>query len=152
MQLIRDKNALQSGASIQSFKQEIGRAYQVIVIFSEKSLTSEHCMRELTYLHQTSLADKSIFQQRVIPVVANEVNIDNSPARLQYVTHWRQLADQLAETSQGISDAELTAELNLYNDIANSLFSSLKWASDILLSRHWDPNENGHFSELIQLI
>ena len=109
-------------------------------------------MRELAYLHQTSLDDKSIFQQRVIPVVANEVNIDNNPAIMQYVKYWRDQANQLEQDSEGIRNSELTAEVKLYRDIADSLFSSLKWASDILLSRHWDPNENGHFSELIQLI
>jgi len=152
IQLMRDKDVMKTGDSIKRFEQAIGRAYQVVVIFSEKSLKSEHCMRELLYLQQTSLSDEATFQQRVIPVVLGEVNIDTAPKRLQYVKHWRELADAMEQDAQGISDPELTAEVNLYRDIANSLFSSLKWSADICIERNWDAAENDNFAELIGLV
>ena len=109
-------------------------------------------MRELAYLHQTSLADKTTFQQRVIPVVANEVNIDDSIAISDYAESWIKKAKTLKQKAQDSCDPTMLEEVNLYDSIAKSLFSSLKWSADILLARNWDPNENDQFADLIQLI
>lgn len=83
IQLMRDKDVMKTGDSIKHFEQDIGRAYQVVVIFSEKSLQSEHCMRELAYLQQTSLQEEAIFRQRVIPVVLGEDRHRPKPSEIR---------------------------------------------------------------------
>jgi len=133
IQLMRDKDVMQNGDSIIEFEKRIGRAYQVIVIFSAKSLSSEHCMRELAYLQKTSLNDKAHFQERIIPVILDEVSIGNSIERKAFSKYWKGRAAELKDDTGDVNDPELVDSIRLYNTIANSIFSSLTWSADILI-------------------
>jgi len=133
IQLMRDKDVMQNGDSIIEFEKRIGRAYQVIVIFSAKSLYSEHCMRELAYLQKTSLNDKAHFQERIIPVILDEVSIGNSVERKAFSKYWKDQAAELKDDTGDVNDPELADSIRLYNTIANTIFSSLTWSADILI-------------------
>jgi len=152
IQLIRDKEVLKPGDSIKRFIQEVGQAYQVVVIFSAKYLTSEHCMRELAYLYKASTENDDIFKQRVIPVVLDEVDIDSASGRKAHLTYWKTEAEELEAIAKQGLDAKLTEDARLYRDIADSVYSTLSWSADILLNRNWDAAANDNFAELIGLV
>lgn len=152
IQLMRDKDAMKPGDSIKRFIQEVGQAYQVVVIFSAKYLTSEHCMRELAYLYKASTENEYIFKQRVIPVVLDEVDIDSASGRKAHLTYWKTEAEGLEAVAKQGLDAKLTEDARLYRDIADSVYSALSWSADILLNRNWDAAENDNFAELIALV
>jgi len=165
IQLMRDKDVMQNGDSIIEFEKRIGRAYQVIVIFSVKSLYSEHCMRELAYLQKTSLNDKAHFQERIIPVILDEVSIGNSVERKAFSKYWKDQAAELKDDTDDVNDPELADSIRLYDTIANSIFSSLTWSADILIkpestlsansddqTHSLDTTHSREFDHLIDLI
>jgi len=150
--LRHDREAMNFGNNLESFEQDLGRAAQAIVIFSAKSLKSEHCMRELAYLQQTSLKEKRHFQQRVIPVVLDDVQIDNTLARGECVKYWTQKRDELMQLGLDIDDEGFLKDLNVYQEICKSLYSSLSWSADILLDRDWQNEQTYDLITLVKLL
>jgi len=150
--LQRDKEAIKNGESIVEFERKLGLSYQVIVIFSAKSLKSEHCMRELVYLQQTSLKEKLHFQQRVIPVILDDVQLNTTLARGECVKHWTQKRDELTQLGLDTDDEGFLKDLNLYREICKSLYSSLSWSADILLERDWQKEKPYNLTKLVALV
>jgi len=130
IQLMRDKDVMQNGDSIIEFERDIGRAEQVVVIFSAKSLRSKHCMRELVYVQKTSLNDENHFKQRVIPVILDEVQLEDTGDVLSY---WKEKHKKLALQAEGVNDPRLIGDVRLYKSIVDTLYSSLTWSADILI-------------------
>ncbi len=149
--VIRDKEELSAGDSVQTFEELIGWSNHIIVIISKKYLQSEDCMRELAYIYKTS-KDNEHFQRKVIPIVLNEVDITQSEKRLDYAEHWQKQHKKLKKRSKNISDATLTTSINLYADIKNSLFSSLSWCNDIVLDRNQTALEAENYQTIISLL
>lgn len=133
IQLMRDKDVMQNGDSIIKFEKRIGRAYQVIVIFSAKSLNSEDCMRELAYLQQTSLREKSDFTQRIIPVILEDVNVKDAVSIIQYEAQWREKLQTLESMAAGTTSQSMNNARELYQSIVSSIADSLTWSADILI-------------------
>lgn len=149
--VIRDKEELSAGDSVQTFEELIGWSNHIIVIISKKYLQSEDCMKELAYIYQTS-KDEKHFKTKVIPIVLDDVDITSSPKRIKYVQHWQELHKELESYNQGVSDATLTASINLYADIRDSLFSSLSWCNDIVLKRDQRELDAEGYKTIISLL
>ena len=147
---VRDRNATNTGDSIRAFEQEIGQAKLVVVILSDKYLKSEHCMRELNYLYQSSLNNNQLFNQRICPFILpydlNDPNdqgiqIDTIMGRLKYTKHWKSLFTELSNTIEELGAEVAGREAVSYQQelrtFMNNTNDMLTWLSDQIVTR--DP-------------
>ena len=95
-QFALDTRKLHYGDSITTFMQKNSRSGRVLVILSEKYLSSQYCMTELTFAYNHSLEDEDEFLKRVIPMQLDDVDIRKANARAGHADYWRMQADELA--------------------------------------------------------
>ncbi len=150
--LIRDRETLNTDDSIEHFQREIGAGALVIVIYSAKSLASENCMKELSYIQRTGLNIESVFRKRVIPVVLGDVNLSSALDCARYAKIWRDKADELEQLLAGTQDESAITEVRNYRQIADSLMSSLTWSRDIILDRNHEEMKADGYQILKNLI
>ncbi|MBD2461277.1 toll/interleukin-1 receptor domain-containing protein [Oscillatoria sp. FACHB-1407] len=95
--LIRDRNDLSLGKSIQNFMRAIGRGNYVIVVVSDKYLRSEYCMFEAVEIMKNAgiIKDREDIrdqkqenQPHIFPVVLKDANIYNLEGRNEYIQYW----------------------------------------------------------------
>lgn len=147
---VRDRNATNTGDSIRAFEQEIGQAKLVVVILSDKYLKSEHCMRELNYLYQSSLNNNQLFNKRICPfILPNDLNdpndqgiqIDTIMDRLNYTKYWKSLFTKLSNTIEELGAEVAGREAVSYQQelrtFMNNTNDMLTWLSDQIVTR--DP-------------
>ncbi|UAB73490.1 TIR domain-containing protein [Vibrio sp. SCSIO 43132] len=84
----RDKNSMELGDSIDEFERNIGRGDFIVLLVSEKSLQSEHCMKELGLIYSRCQGQQKEFVSKVIPVVLADAKIGNLMDRLEIVEFW----------------------------------------------------------------
>ncbi len=138
--LIRDKAAMRPGDWISIFMREIGRADRVLIVLSEKYLRSVYCMRELLYLYQTSLGERTDFLNRVVVLtVGDTLKFSRASERAAHVLYWQEedkkldvILSQLDRIS--ISDADRAEQLAI-KDFAHRVSDILSWVSDTLMPR-----------------
>ncbi|QMS89572.1 TIR domain-containing protein [Nostoc edaphicum CCNP1411] len=90
--LIRDRNYLTLGKSIQNFMQEIGRGNYVILVVSDKYLRSEYCMFEAV-----EIMKHKDYEQKVFPVVLQDANIYTKEGKIEYIKYWKQQREKIEE-------------------------------------------------------
>ncbi|MDZ8029067.1 MAG: TIR domain-containing protein [Nostoc sp. DedQUE01] len=90
--LIRDRNYLKIGKSIQNFMQEIGRGNYVIVVISDKYLRSEYCMFEAVEIMR-----RKDYEQKVFPVVLQDANVYTKEGKSEYIKYWKQQSETLKQ-------------------------------------------------------
>ena len=135
----RDCSVLRSGDWISKFMAEIGQSQCVLVVFSAKYLKSHNCMRELLYLHQTSLGDKAAMLERIVPLVLGDANIGDQVARLAVAQHWKSERERLEAATHGLDplawgDSTRHA-LMMIHDFEHHSADMLTWAADVLMPR-----------------
>jgi len=117
---ILDKKDLSYRQSIRDFMIQLGEADMVIIILSNKYLKSEYCMFELLEIHKNENLNERIF-----PIVLDEVKISSSADRLEFVKYWEtQLMDLQNKVKElnSLSYIEgITDDLNLYSEIRNNI-------------------------------
>lgn len=69
-----DKSDVYAGGNIDNFEKEIGNAKIVIIILSDKYLTSPHCMYEWTLIHNYTYAKKIIYVIFDNEIIINRFN------------------------------------------------------------------------------
>ena len=92
IQLIRDKNVLVHGASIDKFMGELSEGDHVITIFSKPYFESTWCMYELLKIYQ-----KGRFETRTHPIIADDCDLQNEDYRLAVSDFWK---DKLKKAEQ----------------------------------------------------
>jgi internalin A len=152
VQVMRDREKLVTGDSIVEFEKEIGQANHIIIIFSEKSLQSEDCMRELEFIYRCCLHDKQHFRQRVIPIILGDVNIGNAINRAKYAKHWQTQFEELEGLVGGLNDTASTESVNLYRDIKNCITTVLTWANDVVLNRDQQALAEENYQTIVDLV
>jgi len=117
---ILDKRDLAYKGSIHDFMVKLGKADMVIIILSNKYLKSEYCMFELIQIYRNQNLNERIF-----PIVLDEVKISSSSDRLEFVKYWEgQLMDLQNKVKElnSLSYIEgITEDLNLYSEIRNNI-------------------------------
>ncbi len=111
--LIRDRNHLTLGQSIQKFMQEIGRGNYVILVISDKYLRSEYCMFEAL-----EVMKRKDYQQRIFPVVLSDANIYSRESQVKYIQYWQTKKEQLAALIGPNPADEYSAMVDVANKIA----------------------------------
>ena len=120
IRFVLDKRDLSYRQSIRDFMIQLGEADMVIIILSNKYLKSEYCMFELLEIHKNENLNERIF-----PIVLDEVRISSSSDRLEFVKYWEtQLMDLQNKVKElnSLSYIEgITDDLNLYAEIRNNI-------------------------------
>ncbi|MFG6095908.1 TIR domain-containing protein [Leptothoe sp. ISB3NOV94-8A] len=111
--LIRDRNHLTLGQSIEKFMREIGRGNYVILVISDKYLRSEYCMFEAL-----EIMKRKDDQQRVFPVVLSDANIYSREGQVDYIQHWQTKKEQLSALMGPNPSDEYSAMVDVANKIA----------------------------------
>ncbi len=148
---VRDRNNTNTGDSILGFEQQIGQAELVVVILSDKYLKSEHCMRELNYVYQSSLNNGQKFNQRICPFILDNdeddptdqgVNIDTMKGRLAYTKYWKteltEIESLINEVGPEAAGQEAIRYQQEIRSFMNNIVNMLTWISDQIVSR--DPS------------
>ncbi|MGI0494347.1 toll/interleukin-1 receptor domain-containing protein [Alkalinema pantanalense CENA528] len=111
--LIRDRDHLTLGQSIEQFMQEIGRGNYVILVISDKYLRSEYCMFEAI-----EVMKHKDYAQKIFPVVLSDANIYTKTGRVDYIQYWQQQGEQLAQLLGSIATESSSALVNVAQKIA----------------------------------
>jgi hypothetical protein len=143
---VRDKADLGYKGKISGFMQEIGRGSAIVVVISDKYLTSPNTMYELV-----EIARNKDVHDRIFPVVLSDADIYDAARRLKYVKYWEDKKKELNEAMRTVDLANLqgiTDDLNSYDTIRDhisGLTSLLKDMNTLTPEMHEDSN----FSTLI---
>lgn len=155
-ELRRDRSAMRPGDWISHFMFEIGQSQCVLVVLSHKYLQSHYCMRELLYLHQSSLGDKASLLERIVPVVLDDARIDNAGDRLDAVKYWTERRKRLETDCAGMDIVAMGAstreELLLIRDFEHHCADMLAWVSDVLMPRGAAAIATNDFKALADLL
>ena len=120
IRFVLDKRDLSYRQSIRDFMIQLGEADMVIIILSNKYLKSEYCMFELLEIHKNENLNERIF-----PIVLDEVRISSSADRLEFVKYWEtqllDLQNKVRELNSLSYIEGITDDLNLYSEIRNNI-------------------------------
>lgn len=149
IKLIRDAKTLQPGERISKFMERIAGASHVITVFSQRYFESEYCLYELMNVLQY----KGL-EQKIYPVMADDLKLDDAAAITKLVQHWKQKRDELEalviENGAGTNPA-LDERLNLYQEFVIKIGKLMKQAGDILAVQTTTCNEQ-KYSSVLDLI
>ncbi len=144
IRFILDKRDLSYRQSIRDFMVQLGEADMVIIILSNKYLKSEYCMFELLEIHKNENLNERIF-----PIVLEEVKISSSSDRIEFVKYWE---NQLIELQNKVKELNslsyiegITDDLNLYSEIRNNiarLTGILRDINTLNMKLHQDSDYN----------
>jgi hypothetical protein len=125
---------------------QIGRGMYVILIISNKYLRSENCMFELLQIFKNP-----DFDERIFPVVLDEVKIAKASDRLDLVRYWEKEASDLESKIRTMKELShlkgVTEDLDLYAEIRSTIDKLTNILKDInTLSA--EEHINSNFREL----
>ncbi|MEA5569086.1 toll/interleukin-1 receptor domain-containing protein [Anabaena sp. UHCC 0399] len=111
--LIRDRNHLSLGKSIQNFMREIGCGNYVIVVISDKYLQSEYCMFEAMEIMKSKN-----YEQKIFPIILEDADIYSKDGQFKYINYWKQQAQKIDEIIN--ADLQLNAD-SAMNSVADKI-------------------------------
>jgi hypothetical protein len=121
------------------FMQDIGRADDVIVVLSRKYLQSRYCMRELLYMYDRSLGERPELMARIVPVVMEDLRIDDPLQRLAHAEYWQSQHDALCkrmeELGVAVAGGAARDDLLAMKDFMHRVDDLLDWLSDVVMPR-----------------
>lgn len=135
----RDRESMDVGDSIDKFERRIARGEFVVLLISEKSLQSEHCMKELGLIYQHCQGQYSEFVNRIVPVILSDAKIGDPIARLKVAMFWKSRVTELKtlvdELGADIAGAEAVKNLQMMQSFLSSCVDSITWLSDLVTER-----------------
>ncbi|ACK73266.1 Miro domain protein [Gloeothece citriformis PCC 7424] len=147
--LKRDKRDLGYKGLIKEFMQRIGRGKCVVVVISDKYLTSHNCMFELI-----EVAKHKNFYKRIFPIVLDDAKIYKSVDRIKYIQYWKQEIEELDQAMKTVSSDNLQGfreDIDLYTEIRKyiaQLVYDIKDMNTLNLSIH----QKSGFEEIFQAV
>ncbi len=128
--LERDIRRIDYGQSIRAFMDELGAAYHIILVLSERYFRSEYCMYELLGIYKNCQ-----FRQRVLPIVLRDTRIHRPVDRIPFLKHWQDETDELERQLATLSDPKFTqnlrASLDHYADFRRMIDELLHLLNDM---------------------
>ncbi len=127
IKLIRDRNEIQHGELIENFMNDLSGSEHIITIFSKPYFKSKWCMFELLRIWQ-----KGDFQERTYPVIADDIDLQNSSYRIDEVDHWQNKHQKLKTRLDGRDPSlyiEEYKQLNLLRDISQDVNNLMVFAA-----------------------
>jgi predicted Rossmann-fold nucleotide-binding protein len=129
--LIRDKQHLALGNSINDFMREIGRGNYVIIVISDKYLRSEYCMFEAV-----EIMKYRNYGQQIFPIILSDANIYSHEGKLAYIKFWKEQYEKLKKLVDEITDKEenfaMYEILGKFKEIADNIDDFIVFVGDKL--------------------
>lgn len=129
--LIRDKQHLALGNSINDFMREIGRGNYVIIVISDKYLRSEYCMFEAVEIMKYRNLGQQIF-----PIILSDANIYSHEGKLGYIKYWKEQYEKLKQMVEEVAGKEENFAMNeilgKFKEIAENVDDFIVFVSDKL--------------------
>lgn len=149
IRLLRDRQQVRYKDSIREFMRRMGQGKAIVVIVSDKYLTSEHCMFEML-----EIAKAHGLRERIFPIVMPDANIYKATGRAAYVGYWEaewnaldaELKKLRGDNLQGLQD-----DLNLYSEIRR-LFDGIAETLRDMNALSPDEHQDAGFDQLIERI
>ncbi|CCN50571.1 hypothetical protein MADA3029_100001 [Vibrio nigripulchritudo MADA3029] len=139
LEVYRDKNSMELGDSIDEFERNIARGDFIVLLVSEKSLQSEHCMKELGLIYSHCQGQQKEFVSKVIPVVLADAKIGSLMDRLEIVEFWAEHLTKLDSMIKKVgainAGAESVRSLQITQSFISSCADSLTWLADLVTER-----------------
>jgi internalin A len=140
--MLRDKNVLRLGDSIEKFMQRLASGDRVFVILSDKYLRSPYCMYELMEIWRKCAADEEKFLTRVRVYIVPGTKVYTLSDRARYAIHWKQ-EYELVHTLIHDHGAEVVGrrglqEYKLMGDFRRWVAEILETVVDRLQPRNFD--------------
>ncbi|WP_139281522.1 COR domain-containing protein, partial [Vibrio aerogenes] len=142
LNVLRDRNVMKAGDSIEAFERQIGRGDFIVLLVSEKSLRSIDCMHELAMIYHCSLRQRDDFVQRVIPVVLSDAKIGGIEDCLEVAALWaekkkklKKMVSQVGSENAGTQSVKVQQKLT---EITGCCVDALSWISDLITERQPD--------------
>ncbi|WP_417553255.1 COR domain-containing protein [Marinomonas fungiae] len=93
--LIRDKDVLRHGDSIQRYMDQLAQGDRIVVFLSHKYLTSYYCMYELQQIWRLVQQDADLLVDKVRLYLLDDANIDTIPKRMARAAYWKRKHEEL---------------------------------------------------------
>ena len=124
--ILRDKDRLKRGDSIEDFMRAIGTGKHIYIILSEKYLQSVYCMFELSEIWRNARLDEKLFHKRTQIIALPGTRIFDVEDPIFWTKHWeRKYAELSAERDdiRGPYGNALLDKLSFYRHIGEILGS-----------------------------
>ncbi|MEI6437067.1 MAG: toll/interleukin-1 receptor domain-containing protein, partial [Bacteroidota bacterium] len=132
--LKRDKMDLGYQQLISNFMEEIGRGDMIVVAISGKYLRSPYCMFELLEIDRISQQDKNKFSERVFPVWAEKLPLDDLDFKGELFDFWEtkyQKFDAFIKKYTGKVSKEEYAEFDKIKKINENISRLITFIKDM---------------------
>ena len=148
--VIRDKVDLGYKGNIKQFMDTIGEGKYVIVVISDKYLTSPNCMYEMLEIQK-----KENMYKRIFPIVLADADIYNDINRLKYTAYWQEESIKLETQIRALPSLEANKgayeSLDRYGEIKRVIDGVTTFLHD-LNALTPDMHKGSNFSELIKAL
>ncbi|MBL4837117.1 MAG: TIR domain-containing protein [Kordiimonadaceae bacterium] len=143
--IVRDKDRLKYGDSIEGFMRSIAQGDKIFVVMSDKYLKSENCMFELYHIWKHANADFEAFKERILPFCLPDAKIWEIFDRPNYVKYWRERFEFLRSkmASHSLEDIPLKdhKEYDRTKEFSPFVKEILPQIADILMRRSFEELE-----------
>ena len=140
--ILRDKNVLRLGDSIEKFMQRLAGGDRIFVILSDKYLRSPYCMYELMEVWRKCSAEEEKFLTRVRIYIVPGTKVYTLSDRAQYAIHWRQEYERVPtlihDHGADVVGRRGFQEYKLMGDFRRSVAEILETVVDRLQPRNFD--------------
>jgi internalin A len=141
IRVIRERDTLNWGDSIQDFMRRLSAGRCVLLVLSAGYLRSPFCMTELHGLWRAAGAREADFRRRIVPLVQDDAGIRTLAERLAHAKHWHDERRRLDDLLRDCTPSEIIdllgktgyAEWERINAFHRAVVSMLTLANDMLL-------------------
>jgi hypothetical protein len=117
--VIRDKEGIPFGKSIETFMGDLGQAPLILVFSSDKYALSPHCMFELYEIARHAAWEKPRFQARILPLLVRFVDFTDPDVLDTYFAHWEKQEKKWDDFIKGRSGQATPEQFARYQRIKN---------------------------------
>lgn len=86
--LLRDKKDVGYCDLFSTFMQEMGKGELIVVVISDRYLTSRYCMFELYEIYRNSRLDLTEFEKKIFPIFVEDIALKESSVIKYYKEYW----------------------------------------------------------------
>lgn len=143
--VIRDKEGIPFGGSIEQFMGELGQAPLILVFSSEKYAQSPNCLFELYEIARHAKWEKTAFQARILPVLVKFVNFTEPDVLDTYFAHWEKQEKKWKDFIEARSVQATPEQFGRYQRVKdiNAHFGKLAdWLADLNGSKREELSAN----------
>lgn len=151
--VLKDRDQVQPGDRISAFMKKLAKGDQILVVLSDRYLTSENCMFELYNIWTRAAHDPEQFLKRVIPLTLPDAQIRTTRDKVNRGLYWQKQKDDL-EASGGLNVmGTITFEkFNLIKQFCQHTADMLTLLMDKNEPRDFDRQAQEGFREVLDQI